>query len=142
MKRDEFQTLIKKFGFIDITKNDTPGYYKQFMKDEKQVIIRKFKLKQCYISLDETDIRISFNNPAYSFHSTDISIPEIQSLFYYLTIVANRKFAIKKENPNVCKIYKYFEKLTKAYESMTNREKKRFDLDLADFNKMKEIILS
>jgi hypothetical protein len=141
MKRDEFQTLIQKFGFSDITKNESQGYYRRIIKEEeRETVIRKFKLKQCYISLDDEDIRISFNNPAYTFHTKDISIPEIQSLFYYLTIVSNRKFAIKKENPDICKIHEYFEKQGKSFATMTTREKRRYSIDIIDFNKIKDLI--
>lgn len=141
MKRNEFMPLIQKFGFISITKNNTQGYRKQNLSDEElDRIKRKFKYKQCYISFEDDDICITFNNPPYTFLTTDISLEEIQSLFYYLTIISNRKFAIKKENPNICNIHQYFEEKTKSFPTMSSREKNRFDLDNIEFNKIKELV--
>ena len=106
MKRKEFQLLIQKFGFEDITKNEIVGYNKRLQDDENNIKIRrKFKYKQCYITLENDDIQIAFNNPPYSFNSTEITSSEVISLFYYLTITSNKKFAVKKENPDICKIY-------------------------------------
>jgi len=133
--------LIQKFGFISITKNDTQGYKKQRLSDEElDRIKRKFKYKQCYISFEDADICITFNNPPYTFQTTNISLEEIQSLFYYLTIVSNRKFAIKKEIPNICNIHLYFAEKTKSFATMSSREKNRFDLDNIEFNKVKVLI--
>jgi len=142
MKQNEFQSLILKFGFVNISKNVTKGYYKKGLNERDSVeMVRKFKYKQCYITFDGADIFISFNNPTYTFNTTNISIDEVQSLFYYLTIISNRKFSIKKENPDICNIYRYFEDKAKYSDSMSNREKKRYDLDIQEFKKAKEFIL-
>lgn len=142
MKQNEFQSLILKFGFVNITKHLTKGYYKKVLNEGDRVeMVKKFKYKQCYITFDGKDIFISFNNPTYTFNTTDITIDEVQSLFYYLTIISNRKFSIKKENPDICNIYRYFEDKSKYYDSMSNREKRRYDLDIVEFNKVKEFIL-
>ena len=143
MKQDELIPLIKNFGFVNITKQVSKGYYRRISEvTENVVVVNKFKFKQCYITFDGIDIYIAFNNPTYTLHSTDISIPEIHSLFYYLTIISNRKFAIKKDNPDICNIYKYFEDKSKYYESMSYRERKRYEQDMKEFNLIKEKYIS
>ncbi|MDD5185646.1 MAG: hypothetical protein PHS84_10340 [Paludibacter sp.] len=142
MKQNEFQSLILKFGFVNISKNVTKGYYKKVLNGRDRVeMVKKFKYKQCYITFNGTDIFISFNNPTYTYNTTNISIDEVQSLLYYLTIISNRKFSIKKENPDICKIHRYFEDKAKYYDSMSNREKKRYDLDMLEFNKIKDFTM-
>ncbi|HZK69632.1 MAG TPA: hypothetical protein VFC36_08575 [Paludibacter sp.] len=141
MKRKEFQLLIQKFGFEDITKNEIVGYNKRLQNDEKNVEIRKkFKYKQCYITLENGDIQIAFNNPPYSFNSTEITLSEVISLFYYLTITSNKKFAVKKENPDICKIYDKLELQSLTIDSKPYVEKKRYNLDMIEFNKIKKFI--
>lgn len=141
MKRKEFQLLIQKFGFEDITKNEIVGYNKRLQDDEKNVEIRKkFKYKQCYITLENGDIQIAFNNPPYSFNSTEITLSEVISLFYYLTITSNKKFAVKKENPDICKIYDKLELQSLTIDSKPYVEKKRYNLDMIEFNKIKKFI--
>jgi hypothetical protein len=141
MKRKEFQLLIQKFGFEDITKNETVGYYKRLQENENNVEIkRKFKYKQCYITLENEDIQIAFNNPPYTFYSKEITSSEVISLFYYLTITSNKKFAVKKENPEICKIYDKLELQALTIDSKPYVEKKRFNLDMIEFNKIKKFI--
>jgi hypothetical protein len=141
MKRKEFQLLIQKFGFEDITKNETIGYSKRFLDPENNLELkRKFKYKQCYITLENDDIQIAFNNPPYNFNSTEINTSEVLSLFYYLTITSNKKFAVKKENPDICKIYEKLELQALTIDSKPYVEKKRFNLDMIEFNKIKKFI--
>ncbi len=141
MKRKEFQLLIQKFGFEDITKNETIGFSKRFQDAENNLELkRKFKYKQCYITLESDNIFIAFNNPPYNFNSTEITSSEVLSLFYYLTITSNKKFAVKKENPDVCKIYDKLELQGLTIDSKPYVEKKRYNLDMMEFNKIKKII--
>ena len=141
MKRNEFQLLIQKFVFEEITKSETIGYQKRLQDIENNTEIkRKFKYKQCYITLENDNIQIAFNNPPYTLSSTDISLSEVLSLFYYLTITSNKKFAVKKENPEICKIYEKLELQGLTIDSKPYVEKKKYNLDMIEFNKIKKFI--
>jgi hypothetical protein len=141
MKRNEFLPFIVKFGFIEITEIDAPLQWKRYtIEGEHDGIKRKFKFGQCYILFEDGDICISFNSPAYAFYSTDISVQEIQSLIYFLTIKANKKFTIKKNSPDICNIYKYFESKEKTLNTMSIKEQKRLKENAEEFNQILKLI--
>lgn len=142
MKRQEFEALIQKFGFTDITKNEIIGYYKRLQEEDETVAtLKKYKYKQCYITFEEDYFQITFNNPPYSLATNDINFSQVMSLFYYLSIVSNKKFAVKRDNPDICGIYDKLEELSKTIDNMQYVDKKRYSLDMIEFNKVRKFIL-